>query len=218
MDKILTGTVVVPESKRSQLIYSSQAYNTHFNIFAEFIGDYDIITKMNFEFVNYTGPINLGIVDIGDIEVTSTNKTNFYILPVTIQGLPEKNKVKTCKEFKNGEFKLNSTKANYLIIIRNLKMLKDDRESNSSAYQTELDPDSTFNEVFDSEFFNRDGIRSGSYNSKNRLPNANVKEIKQEIDKISNEPQFADIDIETKIFKILGGYRCMFSASKIVSP
>ena len=115
MNKILTGTIVIPEEKRSQLIYSSQLYNTQFNIFAEFIGNENVVTRMNFEFVNYTGPINLGIVDTGNLIEASTDKTNFFILPVTVQGLPEHDKVKKSKDFENEEFKLDSSKTNYLM-------------------------------------------------------------------------------------------------------
>ncbi|MEE1962007.1 hypothetical protein V1387_04865 [Allomuricauda taeanensis] len=212
MSKILTGTILIPETTRSQLIYSSQVYNTHFNVFAEFISNGPEVTQMNFDFVNYSGPINLGIVEIGNLLETSTHKTKFFVLPLTIQGIPEE--VQVDKKFSNQEFLLDQAKANYLIIVRNLKKLSDGRVSSKPPTDnTELDPDSTYNSVFDTEFFNRDGIRKDSINSRNRLPQANAQQVIDEIDKISKSTQARG---EMEIFELLGGYRCMYSASKII--
>ena len=184
----LTGTVNLKESyditfpkdktekiipdKRYQFVYASQLYGTFFGIFAKFqTSNFDYITKSctveaaEFILVNYSGEINLGIVDIEEDKI---EYKNFRVLnmdgtisdlkclnfDITVKGLEESFKPHPVKV----DLQINQGKHEniYLRINRKLRPLY--HSTSNDGRFTALQPHAVKNKVFDSEIYNRSGV------------------------------------------------------------
>ncbi|WP_438709974.1 hypothetical protein ACSTS3_11240 [Aquimarina muelleri] len=162
---------IIPD-KRYQFVYASQLYGTFFGIFVKFkTSNLDRINKSctveaaEFMLVNYSGEINLGIVDI---EKDKIEYKNFRVLnmdgtisdlqclnfDITVKGLEESFKPYPVKV----DLQINKEKHKniYLRVNRKLRPLHHSTSNDGKFPANE--PHAVKNQVFDSETYNRSGV------------------------------------------------------------
>ena len=197
------------QDNRAQKIYGSQVYGTFFSVFVNFKTkevdkEHVEIVSATFDLVNYNGPINVGIRSIGPPELV---RERFLVLPITIQGLhPGLTHEDVTLTGKYGPIILKKSLVNYLIVQRSLCPL------NYPDAHGDMQERALCNNVFDAEFYNRDGIGGESFNEKHRLPESSLSHIINEFEDQSAEiPALSDEES-----RLMDGYRCMHSISKIM--
>lgn len=210
----LIGYLNLKDSKNYQFLYASQNYNTFYGIYGKFEAEKSkegyLINSITFLLVNYKGVINIGFqyghsveinyanenktpqinkIPTGNLEeniqneVFDTRDTNQF--KINLRGLSENNYLKV--NFKNG-LKVKDI----FSIKRVLKTLTTKRMANGDAYD--------FNgQVFDSEFFYRDGLGKSRAN-RNRNGRERIHhDYKEEIKENVGEKLIADDCVESNL-------------------
>ena len=210
MKRFSSTIELLDQDNRAQKIYGSQVYGTFFSIFANFetrdIDEEHIeITSATFDLVNYNGPINVGIRSIGPPEII---RKRFVVLPITIQGLhPSLTQPDVSLEGGKGPIIIKKSLKNYLIVQRSLCPLNYPDDSG------DMQQKAMCHNVFDSEFYNRDGIGDESFNERHRLPESSLSKI---IDEYEDQTETTSAPVDEEEKRLMDGYRCMYSISKIV--
>ncbi|MEX0288119.1 MAG: hypothetical protein AB3N14_03340 [Flavobacteriaceae bacterium] len=210
MKRFSSTIELLDQDNRAQKIYGSQVYGTFFSVFVSFKTreidkEHIEITSATFDLVNYNGPINVGIRSIGPPEIV---RERFLVLPITIQGLhPSLTQEDVTLTGREGPIVIKKSLVNYLIVQRSLCPL------NYPDSSGDMEKKAMCHNVFDSEFYNRDGIGDESFNEKHRLPESSLSHIINEFEDQSGAESAPPDDAETQL---MDGYRCMYSISKIV--
>ncbi len=145
-----TNVYLSSGDQRYQLIYTSQVYGTFFGIYAYFNINETTLDSIRFKLINYKGIINIGIEDITH-QINESNKTIEF--NITIKGVSEHQDfphLSNNSSAGSGGYSINVPLAN----IRNYYL-----EINRKIIPLGAPGKDTVNNVFDSEFYYRDGDR-----------------------------------------------------------
>lgn len=192
---MLTGSFIIDDNLRYQIIYNSQNYNTYYSIFAKFhIDSLNNVYGVDLKLVNYKGPIDIGFYESANNRIKTQIKHEngkLKIIPL-VQGL---SKIKDYNKNNPNNFieipPIPKSKISEIIVLRKLFPLNFDATLSQIKGHTK-------GYVFDEEFFYRDGIgsppdtikrRSGHYNTKLTFKDQNeiMPSFFNELDTILNE-------------------------------
>jgi len=149
------GNLNLNEKNCYQVCYSSQLYGTFFSVFAKFDcvknGKDYTLNKIEFKVINYKGILDIGIVNVSGFAPGTKNHT--IKLEVKAMG-------------GNQDITFNCAgqivkENDWLIIERTLLPIHNNT-------------DPIRNNVFDDEFFYREGLHNGNYDQRQPAPNSAV--------------------------------------------
>ena len=149
--------VKLNDNSRMQFMYASQNYETFYCIFGKFHIIENKISKIDFELINYKGKVNLGFLGSSSIDseifIKRENKNLLIGFPVKASTGNNKSEIKSHNFWDNKEISIVGITRIY--VFRGLICMNSDNEQ--------------FHQLFDSEFYYRDGIEEPIKISSNRL-------------------------------------------------
>lgn len=145
-DEVMTGSFILDDDDRYQAVYSSQNYETFYELYAKPIFDGDYLTDIKFRIVNYKGPVDIGFVDLEQTknELKYSKKDKTLRLSLLVKGLPLKSNITKTLALKN---KIHKDSIKRFNVYRTLIPMTGVGDTNAMYLG-----------VFDNEFFYRSGL------------------------------------------------------------
>ncbi|WP_299684209.1 hypothetical protein [uncultured Dokdonia sp.] len=137
----LSGTFILNDNGRYQAIYGSQNYQTYYTIYANFTFENDILQTIDLELINYKGIINMGFLNPNGGDIAVNLSEDVLVLDMPIKGMTGHTHTQIDVSSKN----INISNINNINVFRLLHPL--------FSHSRHME-----NNIFDSEFFYRNGI------------------------------------------------------------